>query len=130
MIKTLFNETLNLACQSDFVLLGIGTIDVDPKYSSLFRSGFLNEKELVDIKKMGGIGNFCGIILDKNGHVMNIDINHRTMAVDLEKLKNNKRKIIGVVAGNEKSKAVRSVLNGQWLDVLITDQMAVNPIFN
>jgi deoxyribonucleoside regulator len=124
------SETLDLAYHSDFVLLGIGTIDIDPKYSSLFRSGFMNEKELVEIKKMGGVGNFCGIILDKNGQVMNIDINHRTMAVDLEKIKDNKRKIIGVVAGNEKSEAVRSVLNGQWLDVLITDQMAVNAIFN
>jgi deoxyribonucleoside regulator len=124
------NETLSLAYQSDFVLLGIGTIDVDPKYSSLFRSGFMNEKELVDIKEKGGVGNFCGIILDKNGQVMNIDINHRTMAVELDKLKSNKQKIIGVVAGNEKSEAVKSVLNGRWLDVLITDQMAVNPIFN
>ncbi len=124
------SDTFNLAYQSDFVLLGVGTIDIDPKYSSLFRSGFINEKEVADIKEKGGIGNFCGIILDKNGHVMNIDINHRTMAVDLEKLKNSKRKIIGVVAGKEKSEAVRAVLNGGWLDVLITDQMAVNPIFN
>ena len=123
-------ETLNLAYQSDFVLLGIGTIDVDPKFSSLFRSGFMNEKEVMDIKKKGGIGNFCGIILDKNGQVMNIDINHRTMAVDLSKLINKKRKIVGVAAGDEKSEAVRAVLNGRWLDVLITDQMAVNSIFN
>ena len=124
------SETLDLAYQSDFVLLGVGTIDIDPKFSSIFRSGFMNEKEVMDIKKGGGVGNFCGIILDKNGQVMNIDINHRTMAVDLGKLKNKKRKIIGIVAGNEKSEAVRAVLNGRWLDVLITDQMAVSPIFN
>lgn len=123
-------ETFDLAYQSDYVLLGVGTIDVDPKFSSIFRSGFMNEEEVMDIKKGGGVGNFCGIILDKNGQVMNIDLNLRTMAVDLGKLKNNKRKIIGVVAGKEKSEAIRAVLNGRWLDVLITDQMAVNPIFN
>ena len=123
-------ETFNLAYQSDFVLLGVGTIDIDPKISSIFRSGFINEKEVMDIKKKGGIGNFCGIIIDKNGQVMNIEINHRTMAVDLSKLRNNKRKIIGVAAGYEKSEAIKAVLNGRWLDVLITDQMAVNSIFN
>lgn len=124
------NETLNLAYQSDFVLLGIGTIDVDPKYSSLFRSGIINEKEVMEIKEKGGVGNFCGIILDKQGEIMNIDINHRTMAVDLNQLKNKKRRIIGVAAGNEKSEAIKAVLQGKWLDVLITDQMAVNPFFN
>ena len=123
-------ETFSLAYQSDFVLLGVGTIDIDPMFSSIFRSGFMNEKEVMDIKKKGGIGNFCGIIIDENGQVMNIDINHRTMAVDLSKLRNNKRKIIGVAAGDEKSKAIKAVLNGRWLDVLITDQMAVNSIFN
>jgi len=123
-------ETFNLAYQSDFVLLGVGTIDIDPMFSSLFRSGFINEKEVMEIKKKGGIGNFCGIIIDENGQVMNIDINHRTMAVDLSKLRNNKRKIIGVAAGYEKSKAIKAVLNGRWLDVLITDQIAVNSIFN
>ncbi len=123
-------ETFNLAYQSDFVLLGVGTIDIDPMFSSIFRSGFINEKEVMDIKKKGGIGNFCGIIIDENGQVMNIDINHRTMAVDLSKLRNSKRKIIGVAAGDEKSEAIKAVLNGRWLDVLITDQMAVNSIFN
>jgi DNA-binding transcriptional regulator LsrR (DeoR family) len=121
-------ETFNLAYQSDFVLLGVGTIDIDPKFSSIFRSGFMNEKEVLDIKKKGGIGNFCGIIIDEKGQIMNIDINHRTMAVDLRKLKNCKGKIIGVAAGHEKNEAIKSVLNGRWLDVLITDQMAVSSI--
>jgi DNA-binding transcriptional regulator LsrR (DeoR family) len=123
-------ETFNLAYQSDFVLLGVGTIDIDPMFSSIFRSGFMNEKEVMDIKKKGGIGNFCGIIIDEKGQIMNIDINHRTMAVDLNKLKNSKGKIIGVAAGYEKNEAIKAVLNGRWLDVLITDQMAVNSIFN
>ena len=123
-------ETFSLAYQSDFVLLGVGTIDIDPMFSSIFRSGFMNEKEVMDIKKKGGIGNFCGIIIDEKGQIMNIDINHRTMAVDLNKLKNSKGKIIGVAAGYEKYEAIKAVLNGRWLDVLITDQMAVNSILN
>ena len=121
-------DTLNLANQSDLVLLGIGTIDVDPKFSSIFRSGFINETEVLQIKKKGGIGNFCGVIIDEKGSVMDIDINRRVMAVDLHALKNNGRKLIGVAAGSRKSQAIKAVLSGGWLDVLITDQSAVKSI--
>jgi deoxyribonucleoside regulator len=121
-------DTLNLANQSDLVILGVGTIDVDPKYSSIFRSGFLNEEEVIQIKTNGGIGNFCGVIIDGEGKVMDIDINRRVMAVDLQSLRKNGRKMIGVAAGSRKSKAIQAVLAGGWLDVLITDQSAVKSI--
>ena len=121
-------DTLNLANQSDLVLLGVGTIDADPKFSSIFRSGFVNEDEVLQIKNKGGIGNICGLIIDKNGSVMDIDINRRVMAADLPTLKNNGRKIIGVAAGSRKSQAIEAVLAGGWLDVLITDQSAVKSI--
>jgi len=121
-------DTLNLANQSDLVLLGVGTIDIDSRFSSLFRSGFINEAEVLQIKKMGGIGNICGLIIDEKGNIMDIGINHRVMAVDLHALKNNGRKIIGVAAGSRKSQAIKAVLTGGWLDVLITDQSAVNSI--
>ena len=121
-------DTLDLANQSDLVLLGIGTIDADPKFSSIFRSGFLNETEVLQLKNNGGIGNICGLIIDEKGCIMDIEINRRVMAVDLNALKNNGRKIIGVAAGSRKSQAIQAVLAGGWLDVLITDQSAVNPI--
>jgi DNA-binding transcriptional regulator LsrR (DeoR family) len=47
------------------------------------------------------------------------------MAVDLRKLKSNGRKVIGVAGGARKSRAIKAVLNGGWLDVLITDKSAV-----
>ncbi len=121
-------ETLDLANRSDIVLLGIGTIEVDPKFSSIFRSGFLKETEVLQIKNNGGVGNFCGVIIDKEGRIMDLDINHRVMAVDLHGLKNNGRKMVGVAAGSGKSQAIKAVLTGGWLDVLITDQSAVNSI--
>ena len=121
-------DTLDLANQSDLVLLGIGTIEVDTKYSSIFRSGILKESEVLQIKNKGGIGNFCGLIIDEAGRIMDIDINRRVMAVDLHALKNNGRKMIGVAAGSGKSQAIKAVLAGEWLDVLITDQSAVDSI--
>ena len=38
--------------------------------------------------------------------------------------------IIGIAVGAEKRDAIKSALNGGWLDILFTDQIAVNSIFN
>ena len=121
-------ETLDEGVRANIALLGIGTVEVDPLYSSIFRSGFMSEKEILDVKKQGGVGNFCGAILDENGKILDHSINSRTMAVDLCHLRENCNLIVGVAAGEKKHKAIESVLNGNWLDVLITDSAAIHPI--
>ena len=119
---------LELGYRSDIVLLGIGTLEVDPLFSSIFRSGFLGEEEMVEVKKQGGVCNFCGVIMDMHGKVLDIEVNRRTMAVDVDRLRSNGCKIVGIAAGSRKSEAIEAVLNGNWLDVLITDSMAAMPI--
>ena len=59
---------------------------------------------------------------------MDLDINRRVMAVDLHEIRKNGRKMVGVAAGSRKSQAIQAVLTGGWLDVLITDQSAVNSL--
>jgi deoxyribonucleoside regulator len=122
------SDTLSLANLSDLVLLGIGTIDVDPKYSSIYRSGFINSEDVREAKKKGAMGNICGFIIDDKGAIIDIDLNHRVIAADLNSFRKNGRKIVGVAAGSNKSKAIDAVLSGGWLDVLITDQSAVKSI--
>jgi len=119
-------DTLKFAHQADIALLGIGTIEIDPRFSSIYRSGFVDDKDVREIKSEGGIANFCGLIIDEMGNVLDIDINHRVMGVDLETLKSNERRIIGIAGGARKSQAIKAVLNGGWLNTLITDKSAVN----
>ena len=121
-------ETLDKGVNANIALLGIGTIEVDPLYSSIFRSGFMSEEEVLEVKEKGGVGNFCGMILDDAGKILDHGINLRTMAVDLNRLRENCKMIVGVAAGEKKHKAIESVLNGNWLDVLITDSAAIHPI--
>ena len=118
-------DTLHIANKADMALLGIGTIEIDPQFSSIYRTGFVNDFDIRQIKNNGGIGNFCGVIIDASGKILDIDINHRVMAVDLNVLKANGTKIVGFAAGARKSRAIEAVLNGGWLDVLITDRSAV-----
>jgi len=118
-------DTLDLAYQADLILLGIGTIDVDPRFSSLYRTGLLSQAVIVKIQKNGGVSNFCGVMVGENGEILELDINRCVLAVDLHELKKHKRRMIGVASGGRKSGAILAVLKGGWLDVLITDQSAV-----
>jgi DNA-binding transcriptional regulator LsrR (DeoR family) len=122
------SNTLELGYRSDIILLGMGTIEVDPLFSSIFRSGFLDEEEVVEVKTQGGVGNFCGVILDANGKDLDIELNKRVMAVDIHRLRSNGCKIVGIAAGSQKSQCIEAVLNGNWLDVLITDSIAAVPM--
>lgn len=119
-------DTLNLANQADLVLLGIGTIEADLQFSSIYRTGYVNERDIEEIKSLGAIGNFCGQVVDGQGKILDIEINRRVMSIDLETLRSNGKKVIGVAAGSRKSGAIEAVLNGGWLDVLITDRSALD----
>lgn len=121
-------ETLREGEIAEVIILGIGTVEIDPLYSSIFRSGFMDEGEIKEVMEHGGVGNFCGLIFNHEGEIMDIEANKRSMAIDLGKLKDRSSKIIGVAAGKNKSQAIESTLKGKWLDVLITDSAAARPI--
>jgi len=120
-------STLQLAYQADFALVGIGS--VEPIASSSFlRSGYLTQEEILEVNALGGIGNICGTIYDKNGKVLNIDINQRLVAIDLLKLCASSCKIIGVAAGEHKVPPILGALNGRLIDILVTDSSAAEMV--
>lgn len=121
-------QTLDEGINSDIVLLGIGTVEIDPLYSSIYRSGFMSESDIMEVQRLGSLANFCGLLLDQDGQIIDSEFNRRMMAADLRELRKCAGKIIGIAGGETKSRAIQSVLNGKWLDVLITDTAAVHPI--
>ena len=121
------HETLESGYQADIVLLGIGTIDVDP-LSSVFRTGYLSAPEVREIQRGGGVCNFCGVILDESGRHIENEINERVVATDIRRLQENGCAMIGIAAGSKKIDAIRAVLNGNWLKVLITDSIAASGV--
>ena len=53
---------------------------------------------------------------------MDAEIDDRLISTPLDALKEMKN-VIGVAGGADKVDAIRAVLNGQYLDVLITDEI-------
>ena len=121
------HDALESGYSADIILLGIGTIDVDP-LSSVFRTGYLSVSEVLDIQKGGGVCNFCGVILDADGRHIENEINQRVVATDIRRLQKNGCSMVGIAAGSKKIEAIKAVLKGNWLKVLITDSIAANGV--
>ena len=69
----------------------------------------------------GAVGDMLSHFLDENGNLLNHDVEDRLISASLDTIKNLDN-VIGVAAGNSKIPAIRAVLRGAYLDVLITDE--------
>ena len=63
--------------------------------------------------------------VDKDGNLIPTPIEERLISTPLERLKETQN-VIGLAAGAEKIEAIRAVLRGGYLDVLITDETTAN----
>ena len=79
------------------------------------------------LENNGAVGDLLSHFIDKNGNVVNSSLEDRTISTSLDVVKQLEN-VIGVAAGQEKVTAIRSVLNGRYLDVLITDEGTANSL--
>ena len=69
----------------------------------------------------------CAQHFDINGQLLDIDLNRRSIGIGLENLRSIKN-VIAIAGGAEKAQAILGALQGQYLDVLITDDLAAAKI--
>ncbi len=117
-------ETLSLGRHSDIALLGIGSLGAD---TSLIWEGYLNEKELTWLRNIGAVGHMCAQFFDKDGAVLDIDLNKRSIGIGLEALPGIGT-VIAVAGSVDKAEAIWGALRGGYIDVLITDDAAARQI--
>lgn len=111
-------ETLTRAGDADIALVGIGTIH--PDLYSLKIAGYITEEERQKMEEAGVAGDICGQHYSADGKRLDIEINDRTVAIDLETLR--KIKTVVAVAGDiRKGDAILGALRGKFVNVLVTD---------
>lgn len=111
-------ETLTRASDADIALVGIGTIH--PDLYSLKIAGYITEEERQKMEEAGVAGDICGQHYSADGKRLDIEINDRTVAIDLETLR--KIKTVVAVAGDiRKGDAILGALRGKFVNVLVTD---------
>ncbi|HAF61022.1 MAG TPA: hypothetical protein DCK95_01700 [Anaerolineaceae bacterium] len=120
-------STIELAYKADIVLAGIGCITEEPQAASVVRMGYLEPHEFTAIRSQGAVGYTCGWFFTERGKILDDQINERVVAADFQRIREGKATVMTIVAGEKKAPAVKAALEGNLLDILITDSSAVEP---
>ncbi|MEN2465742.1 sugar-binding transcriptional regulator [Ornithinibacillus sp. FSL M8-0202] len=110
-------DVLEEAKNVDLAIVGIG----NPfKGSTMEKIGYLNESDLVSLRKAGAVGDISSRFYDAVGNELDHPLNQQVIGLNLEEIKNIPE-VIGIVEGSYKLESIEAALQGGYLDVLITD---------
>ncbi len=123
--KPLISNVLELARQVELALVGIGTLDF--QYSNHFINGEFDEREILALQNEGLVGDICGLHFRADGSVPLTSINKRIVSIDEKSLKEIPL-VIGVGGGQAKAVPIQAALQGNFLDVLVTDNAVASQL--
>jgi deoxyribonucleoside regulator len=109
---------LNIAREANIAIFGVGDVS---ESSSPYRVGYYDKKLLESAQQDGAVGEICGRFFDGNGRPCSPELAMRTLAVELDNLK-QKTLSIGIAGSLIKIEAIFGMLRGQYCNVLITDE--------
>lgn len=112
------NDISRMAQLSSLSVVGIGSMS---KNATTLKSGILSKNDLLYLKLKGAIGDILCHFVDKDGNLVDSNIESRLITTPLDTLHSLKN-VIGVAAGDDKVDAIKAVLNGGYIDILITDE--------
>jgi deoxyribonucleoside regulator len=114
----MIEHVLRLAEQANVACFGMGGMTHS---SVLLNSGYLTEGDIDKLREAGAVGDVLGRFVDRDGNIVDRDLDERTMGLRLGALK-TKSHAIGVVAGEEKWQIARAALTAGYVSVIVTDE--------
>ena len=102
----------------DLALISIGALE--PASPIEPGRGFFTKQQLAEVKRAGAVGEVCMRYVDADGAPVDSPLDALTIGVTLDQLSRARRRW-AVVGGQSKHAAIRAVLKGGWVDVLVTD---------
>jgi deoxyribonucleoside regulator len=118
-------EAIDRANYADIALVGIGSLHLD--IYNPFRLGYLTSDEVEGMKDLGIVGDVCCQHFCIDGSIPEHEINDRMVGISAQTLRNIKTKI-GVAGDTRKAEAIFGAIQGQLINVLITDESAARII--
>jgi len=106
-----------LAEKADLRLVGIGQFDLN---AQVFLDGFISREELLEMLRMGAVGEVTAWAMDADGHVLAGGTNKRLTSVPLPIPA--KALTVGAAVGPSKVVPIRAALKGRVINGLITDE--------
>jgi DNA-binding transcriptional regulator LsrR (DeoR family) len=106
-----------MAAGADIWLSGLSQIDQD---GVLYKDGFITRDELLELIRLGGIGENVGRVFDANGRILNDGTNTRITSVPPQTDSAQPR--ICIAHGPKKVLPLRAALTGRIVNGLVTDE--------
>ncbi|GGW93244.1 sugar-binding transcriptional regulator [Alteromonas halophila] len=106
-----------LAMDATVAFVGIGNLGT---VSPLHDDGFIGDAELATLQEQGATGEVISWIYDKQGHIIDCEINQRVTSVPISGF--TRTPVIGIAAGEEKVAAIRGALLSGLITGLITNE--------
>jgi deoxyribonucleoside regulator len=102
---------------ADLALVGVGTLT-----NSVFvERGVLNPTELASLRDAGAVGEILGRFYNQAGEECATPFRDRVVSLGLKELRKIARRV-GVVAGTDRTDAIRAAIRGDLLSALIIDE--------
>lgn len=108
---------VSLARGADVCFVGVGQMADD---APLHRDGFITREELIEVQRLGAVGEVAGNIFDDHGHYIDSMISKRMGGVRIAPRRAGP--VIGIAAGPAKVRAIRGALLGEIINALVTDE--------
>ncbi|MGQ0564977.1 MAG: sugar-binding transcriptional regulator [Gemmobacter sp.] len=118
-------EIFGMSNRAGLKIAGIGTVDAN---AQLVTSGMIEEREVAQINAVGGVGEMLGHFFDARGHVLDLALNARTVAVRLDDRRSGR--IVAIAGGQAKQAAIKAVLESGRLSGLITDEATAQALLS
>lgn len=99
-------------------LVGVGSLDPSPMLRASGNS--ISDEEVELLRTLGAVGDVVLKFVDRDGERVAAELDRRTVSIDQDTYMHIPRRL-GVAGGPEKYEAIRAMLRGKWLNVLITD---------
>lgn len=118
-------EISRMARLSTLTVVGIGGMGDN---ATIIKSNILSKNDFMYLRMQGAVGDVLCHFIDANGQPVNADIENRLISTPLENLKELEN-VIGAAGGKDKVESIRAVLNGRYIDILITDENTAAGLF-
>ncbi|HXU50498.1 MAG TPA: sugar-binding transcriptional regulator [Casimicrobiaceae bacterium] len=113
-----------MAAAADVWFSGLSQFDPE---AALFRDGFLNRDELLDVMRAGAVGATLAWAFDADGNILDHDVNRRVTSVRPQP---SRRPRICVAHGPRKVPALRAALKGRLVNGLVTDEATARALLD
>ncbi len=112
------HKTLEAARGADTILSSVGA---PGREHGQYCTGYLDDAGLDYIRAQGAVGDICGAYYARDGSLVPLEMNERSIAIGSEELRRIPNRV-GVSSGAEKPLANIGAARSNLLNVLITDQ--------